>query len=187
MLFIYVYLFYIFVGEKNKQQQNNHNKARVRKTKKFMLICANRYADTPKDQHLSGNPNSEFHIWLSRDSHLQNLPLSPNSSSSYGYLQASLLVFLLNSHLWTIHFALYILHLTPKQTLWGWCVFFFLMINCIIYLFLIWVMFLKTVEFVEILLLFYVLFCFVFWHKARGILTPPPGLNLPLLHGKVES
>ena len=180
-----MYLFYIFIGEKNKQQQNNHNKARVRKTKKFMLICANRYADTPKDQHLSGNPNSEFHIWLSRDSHLQNLPLSPNNSSSYRYLQASLLVFLFNCHLWTIHFVLYILHLTPKQTLLGWGFFFLWLI--VLFIFDMGHVFKNSVEFFEILLLFYVLFWFGFCHKACGILTPPPGLNLPLLHGKVES
>ena len=43
------------------------------------------------------------------------------------------------------------------------------------------------IEFVTILLLFYVLFCFVFGHGVRGILVPQPGIKHtpPALDGEV--
>ena len=47
-----------------------------------------------------------------------------------------------------------------------------------------WTIFKVSIEFVTILLLFYV---FIFGHKACGILTPQPGIEpiSPALEGKV--
>lgn len=116
-----IYIFPLLKKKKNYTVivATNTTKPEKKQKNSWLSTHVRRYTAASKGQHSKGNPSSEFQLWLSRNSYLQNLPLSRRTLHFTKTLKLPLSSFY--CYEFNNYFVSYALHLTLKITLWAWC------------------------------------------------------------------